>query len=218
MESSETTQDQEVEARMRLVAQQLKLETKIRNGAGWFFWIAGLSAINTVVEYAGGSFRFIFGLGITQFIDVVASLLTDELTPMGAKLLVGASVFIDLVILGIFVVIGVFARRKKLPAFYIGTGLYLLDGIILAVIGDLLGVIFHVLAIFGILQGIWSLREYQQLPSDKLETQARVEQLLAEPGEEIDLEAKRRRFRQSAIAVGVALLMCIVCILVSLFS
>jgi len=213
MESSVNAQNEEVEARMRLVAQQLQLETRIRNGANWFFWIAGLSAVNTVLELAGGGFRFTFGLGITQFIDVVASLLADDLTPLGGHLITGASVFINLAILSIFVGVGVFARKKNLPAFYIGTGLYVLDGIILAVIGDFLGFAFHILATLGILQGIRSLREFRQLPSDEMETQERVDQLLDENVALTKNEVRGKKFIQILAVLVVIVFIVFLCLL-----
>src|SRR5262245_38242766 len=44
-----------------LVAQQ-------RSGAQWFYWIAALSLVNSVLAIAGQDWRFIIGLGITQLV------------------------------------------------------------------------------------------------------------------------------------------------------
>src|SRR5690349_15552832 len=47
-------------------------ERKIKSGAGWFYWIAGLSLINSVIAATGAGWAFIVGLGVTQFIDAFA--------------------------------------------------------------------------------------------------------------------------------------------------
>src|SRR2546428_6752639 len=41
------------------------LERQRRNGAQWFYWIAGLSLINAAIALAGQEWRFIFGVGVT---------------------------------------------------------------------------------------------------------------------------------------------------------
>jgi len=50
-----------------------KLENQVRSGASWFFWIAGLSVINAVILLAGGSWNFLIGLGITQFVSALGT-------------------------------------------------------------------------------------------------------------------------------------------------
>src|SRR5574340_77246 len=39
------------------------------NGANWFYWIAGLSVVNSVIVLFGGAWYFLVGLGATQFVD-----------------------------------------------------------------------------------------------------------------------------------------------------
>ena len=52
---------------------KLKIESKFKSGASWFFWIAGLSIINSIILLAGGQWNFIVGLGVTQIIDVIGT-------------------------------------------------------------------------------------------------------------------------------------------------
>ena len=42
---------------------------QLKSGASWFYWIAGLSLINSISAASGSSWRFIVGLGITQIFD-----------------------------------------------------------------------------------------------------------------------------------------------------
>ena len=55
------------------VAQRLQLEQRVRSGASWFYWIAGLSIINSIIQLSGGNWHFIFGLGITSIVDALAA-------------------------------------------------------------------------------------------------------------------------------------------------
>jgi hypothetical protein len=42
---------------------------RVVNGAKWFYWIAGLSLVNSLVVVFGGNFHFVLGLGITSVVD-----------------------------------------------------------------------------------------------------------------------------------------------------
>ena len=46
------------------------LHQKFRNGVSWFYWIAGLSIVNSLMIMVADR-AFIFGLGITQITDAV---------------------------------------------------------------------------------------------------------------------------------------------------
>ena len=37
-------------------------------GAKWFYWIVGLSIVNSLLAMGGAPIRFVFGLGLTQFV------------------------------------------------------------------------------------------------------------------------------------------------------
>jgi len=52
-----------------LIEEKLRVEQQLKGGASWFVWIAALSVINSVILLSGGTWSFIFGLGITQIVD-----------------------------------------------------------------------------------------------------------------------------------------------------
>jgi len=54
------------------IEEQLTNENNLKSGANWFYWVAGLSLINTIMIFAGAKWGFAIGLAITQIIDVVA--------------------------------------------------------------------------------------------------------------------------------------------------
>jgi hypothetical protein len=150
----EQSSEEAIAARERA---RLELEGRARSGAGWFYWIAGLSVINSVILMSGGEWSFIFGLGMTQIVDAVAS----GLGPTGVVL----QFIINAFIVGVFVFFGYFARKHHKWAFLVGMGVYAVDGLIFVLAGDFLGVGFHVFALFLIFNGMKAsdqLREQQQ--------------------------------------------------------
>src|SRR3984893_6968137 len=54
-------------------AEHQQLEAQSRRGALWFYWIAGLSLVNSVVAFAGLNWRFIIGFGMSQIVDTLAT-------------------------------------------------------------------------------------------------------------------------------------------------
>ena len=97
----------ETEARSA-VEEQVKIEQQAKSGADWFFWIAGLSLINSLILLAGSQWSFIIGLGITQFIDAIALIIAEEIGIIGKAI----GFFLDMIAAGIFVLFGVFARKR----------------------------------------------------------------------------------------------------------
>ena len=112
---------------------RLELERAIKNGANWFYWIAGLSLINSAIALSGSGMRFILGLGVTQIIDGVAQGLDS-----GAGLAV--AVVLDLLAAAVFVFFGLFANKRFTWSFIAGMILYTMDGMIFLVFRDWFGV------------------------------------------------------------------------------
>ena len=123
----------------------IPLQNSARSGAQWFFWIAGLSIINTISAFSGGSFGFVIGLGVTQAIDGLAG--NGETSGKVIALI------LNLIAVGIFVFFGVFARRRHAWAFLAGMVLYGLDGLIFLLVKDWIGVGFHAFALWCIWVG-----------------------------------------------------------------
>lgn len=130
------------------------LERQIKNGASWFYWIAGLSLINSIVALTGNQWGFILGLGITQLIDAICKAIG------GAGMAV--AIVLDLIVAGGFIFLGVLANRRQAWGFVVGIVLYGLDGGLFLLGGDLLGVGFHAFALFCIFSGYSALRKHEQ--------------------------------------------------------
>lgn len=122
-----------------------RLEQSLKGGAGWFYAIAGLSFLNSVIALFRGTLSFIFGLGITQLVDGAG----------GAFGRVGSvfALFVNFFIVLIFVAMGYFAGKSKRWAFIAGMILYGIDGLIFLLVSDFVGFGFHIFAIFSIWSG-----------------------------------------------------------------
>jgi|AraplaDrversion2_2_1032049.scaffolds.fasta_scaffold108553_1 uncharacterized membrane protein YdcZ (DUF606 family) len=118
----------------------------VASSARWFWWIAGLSLVNLLLFYAGSNTNFVVGLGMTA---VVSAVFTD---PKVVGLILSA------LIIGHYGVIGYFALREKLWAFYIGLVVYVIDALVYAFFEDWMPVAFHAYVIFHLFKGISALR------------------------------------------------------------
>ncbi|MBI5302680.1 MAG: hypothetical protein HY868_11125 [Chloroflexi bacterium] len=146
-----------------VVQKMLTLQNQIKGGIGWFFWIAGLSLINSATFFAGVSLTFVIGLGATQIIDVFSSALAREFSPGIGTAIRVVGFGLDLFIAGIFAICGVLGRKRFKGIVVIGMVLYALDAVIFLAVGEWLGVVFHAWALSGLWRGIKAINELGQL-------------------------------------------------------
>jgi len=129
--------------------ERIKLEQQHQQGAGWFFWIAGLSLVNTFIILSGNEWSFIVGLGITQIFDAFAVELSAEL----GQAAMFVALFLDLTVAAVFVALGIFSRRGVQAVYWVGMILYALDGALFLLVQDWLSIGFHGFALFCIYGG-----------------------------------------------------------------
>jgi hypothetical protein len=110
-----------------------------RKGGTIFFAIAIFTAINTALIAAGSS--IVLGLGST----------TSKVAVQGQ---VNAIVMINIMVIGVFVLLGIFARQGSKAAFIIGMLLYGGDAVLLLASGDpsthIGGIVVHVVLLVGL--------------------------------------------------------------------
>lgn len=166
------------------------LERGMKGGASWFFWIAGLSALNSTTSVLGAVFpavnlslTFVVGLGITQLVDAIALTLAHDLGARAGTIVLIVGFALNLIIAAVFAICGVFGRTRSRAAIVVGMVLYALDTALLAAIGDWLSLIFHVIALFGLGVGLRAISELMALEKalSAGDTMA-VERLLASRG------------------------------------
>ena len=129
----------------RIAVSKMMAAARARAGAKWFYWIAGLSMINSIVVLRGGNFHFVVGLGITSLVDGVAKRV-GEVGPVLDLVISGS-------IAGVFVLFGRFAVKTEKWAFVSGMALYTMDGLLLLAARDFLAVGFHAFALYAIYRG-----------------------------------------------------------------
>ncbi|HEX2270766.1 MAG TPA: hypothetical protein VHH35_14565 [Pyrinomonadaceae bacterium] len=132
-----------------------ELYQSYKSGANWFYWIAGLTLITSIIAVGGGDWRFLISLGTTQFIDAMAIVLSEQL---GEATKVIALV-LDIVVTALFVFFGVMAGKKHLWAYLLGVIVFGLDGLVSLMIGDLIGVLAHAFVLFFTIRGYMAGRE-----------------------------------------------------------
>jgi len=128
--------------------QEVESVKKLNSGAQWFILIFGLSAINTLILFFGGGVSFIFGLGITRFIEGIFIGIYGELNIIG--------LLVSILVSGVFVLVWYFAKRLSKPAFIIGMLIYGIDALLLLLFRDWLSVGVHLYALFMIFRGFQS--------------------------------------------------------------
>ena len=127
----------------------MEIESRLNSGAGWFFWIAGLSLINSIIVLLGSDWYFVIGLAYTQIIDEI----------IGS----GISFFFDLIVAGIFVFFGIFAKKRNIWSFVVGMILYGLDGLVFLLVGEYLSFGFHIFALYFIYGGLNASRQLDKM-------------------------------------------------------
>jgi hypothetical protein len=92
--------------------------------------------------YSGSNTNFVIGLAMTT----LASVAFSSNLPVAIGLAGLTIVF--------YLVVGFYAQRQKLWAFYVGLAVYVLDGLIYVYFQDWMPVAFHGFAAFFIVKGI----------------------------------------------------------------
>lgn len=144
--------------------EQHQLAERMKSGARWFYWIAALSLITSIISLAGGHWAFLVSLGVTQFIDAIANAAAPR---AGNAVKIVAFVF-DVISVGIFALIGYFASKRHSWVFILGMALYALDALILLLVMESpwLGLAFHAFALFSIFGGYKACARLAELDRD----------------------------------------------------
>lgn len=137
-----------------------ELAQKYKSGANWFYWIAGLSLITSIITFSGGNWRFLISLGTTQVIDGIAYALAAEVGGSAPQVI---ALFLDVILTAIFVLFGVLANKKLLWAYILGMAVFFIDGLVALLIQDLVGVIAHVVVLVFMVPGFLAGRKLVEL-------------------------------------------------------
>jgi hypothetical protein len=133
------------------------LDRRHHSGSGWFYWIAGLSIVTSIIGFMGGSLSFMAGLGVTQIADAIALGASQNGSAL-SSLLKATAVGFDVVVALIFVFFGYMSRKHLVWAYWMGLCFYVLDALILLAFQSWLSAAFHAYAIYCIWNGLQACR------------------------------------------------------------
>jgi hypothetical protein len=142
-----------------------ELAVRIKRGANWFYAIAGFSLVNSLFFVFGANVAFLAGLGLTQLMDGVASV---SMQGIGVSIIKVVAIVFGLALVAVFALIGYYSAKRFSGAFIIGIVIYILDGLLLLLLGAYLTAGFHAFALIFIIRGFLACRElnaYQALQS-----------------------------------------------------
>lgn len=135
----------------------------MQSGARWFYWVAGLSLINSIAASFNGTWSFLAGLGITQFISGLALALSEDL---GGAVTVIAFI-LNVLVAAFFVFLGVFAGKGHTWAFVIGLVIYAIDGLMFLAFQLWLPLAFHVFVCYCLFRGLAANRKLKEFEAEE---------------------------------------------------
>ena len=145
-----------VEVDPQLVA---KLTSNYKSGAKWFYWIAGLSIVNSLIILFDGNVNFVVGLGMTQIVDGVALGMAKAAGGQAAPVIQGVALAINVGIATMFVLFGYLSTQRYGWVFVLGMIIYGFDGLIFLIGPSIFSLAFHVFALFCIFNGYSALKK-----------------------------------------------------------
>ena len=123
------------------------IDAQVQRAARWFWWIAGLSLLNTLLFQSGQDTSFALGLGITTLANV---LFADE---------PAMAIALSAMAIGFYGLAGWQATQARFWAFCIGLAVYVADAFIVWQLEDWVALAFHGVVIYFIAQGLARLRQ-----------------------------------------------------------
>ena len=140
-----------------------ELVAKIHSGASWFYWIAALSVVNSVLIASGADWNFFIGMGITQIVDGMAAGIAGELEGNAAMIVTAIALVVSISIAGMFAGMGFFSKRRHIWAFVLGMILYAGDGLLFLLLQDWMSFGFHIFALFCLFSGLKAALQLKQM-------------------------------------------------------
>lgn len=136
------------------IADMMNLERQFKSGANWFYWLAGLSLLSTILLYMGSSIIPALTLGIAELLTYLALEEPSWIVVLAPMYLLSVSV------IG---VIGFFSSKGVRWLYLIGIILIGLDTLLVLLAVDIMGILFHAIALYFLIQGYIALGKLKQM-------------------------------------------------------
>jgi len=128
--------------------------TSVLHGADWFFWIAILSVINSLVVYFYQTPNTPVALGLTQWLDGTNAGINSAMTP--------GWLTTNILIAAVLAMFGLLARRGNDLAFVVGIFLYIVDAMLIIGMKDFFGFGVHLIGLFFLCKGLLASRHIRE--------------------------------------------------------
>lgn len=128
--------------------------TSVMHAADWFFWLAILSVINSLIVYYYQIPNTPIALGITQWVDGTTSGFNATMST--------SALVINILIAAALAGFGLLARRGSDIAFVLGIFLYVIDAVLMIGLKDFFGFGVHLIALFFLVKGLLASRHIRE--------------------------------------------------------
>ena len=128
--------------------------SSVLHAADWFFWLAILSIINSLVVFYYQIPNTPIALGITQWIDGTSAAFNGAMST--------SELLTNILIACVLAAFGLMARRGSDIAFVVGIFLYVIDTMLIIGLRDFFGFGVHLVALFFIVKGLLASRHIRE--------------------------------------------------------
>ena len=134
-------------------------ERSVNTGANWFFWVAILSVLNSLVIWYLGIKNLFFALGVTQWIDGTGGAFNHQgnTAPLSES-----GLAVNILIAAAIAGFGYLGRHKHDIWYVIGLFIYCADAMLSLGLKDFFGFGFHLIPLFFLFKGLLASRHVRE--------------------------------------------------------
>ena len=140
----------------------VKLNQQAKNSSRSFYWIAGLSFINSLITAFGGEFYLVMGLASTLFVDYLAVGMGQS-APEAVVVFKVVALVVSVIASGVFALFGFLAEKGKRWAYVFGMVFYGVDALIMLALQEWKGLLVHLYFMWVLFSGLRALNQLQKI-------------------------------------------------------
>ena len=137
-----------------------ELHAQVKSNASWFYLVAGLSLVNSIMTFIGSSFRFALGLGVRHLIADFASGMGDS----GPTI----ALILNILAAAILILLGLFSGKGYAWAFLTGIVLLALDAIPPLMAQRWIPAVAHAIVLYFLFRGFTACRKLKAAQAGRL--------------------------------------------------
>ncbi|NLZ27182.1 MAG: hypothetical protein GX884_06350 [Chloroflexi bacterium] len=136
--------------------------SNFRSGSSWYFWLALISLANLVIRLSNSesTIRFAVGFALPKWLEDASIPFFNILTPRRFSFGLG------LILIVVFALIGLMARKRYKVVYLIGMILYTFDIIPAFINSDSYSVVFHLIVLGFLIWGFIHLLKLEKLEAE----------------------------------------------------